>query len=98
MKQGIPAAKKHITGYILAFTAAALMLTFGGYTGYTYLSVAAALGLSWLYMAWSGYEISDDRLWAKRLFVFSMFSITVKRGEELCAVWIIRLVLNCVIS
>ena len=77
VKQGMPAAKKHIIGYILAFTAAALMLTFGGYTGYTYLLVAAALGLSWLYMAWSGYKTSDDRLWAKRLFVFSILSITV---------------------
>lgn len=77
VKQGIPAAKKHIIGYILAFMAASLMLTAGGYTGYNYLGAAAAMGLSWLYMACSGYKAADDRLWARRLFVFSILSITV---------------------
>jgi protoheme IX farnesyltransferase len=77
VKQGMPAAKRHILGYILAFAAAALMPTVGGYTGYSYLLVAAALGLSWLCLAWSGCKRTDDRLWAKRLFVFSILSITV---------------------
>ena len=77
VKQGMPAAKKHIIGYMLAFIGASLTLTFGGYTGYTYLAVAAAMGLCWLYMAWSGYKASDDRVWAKKLFVFSILSITV---------------------
>ena len=77
VKRGIPAAKKHIVGYILAFMAASLMLTFGGYTGYTYLVVVAVLSLSWLYMAWSGYKTSDDRLWAKKMLVFSILNIFV---------------------
>jgi len=77
VKQGIPTAKKHIVGYILAFMAASLMLTFGGYTGYTYLVVVAVLSLSWLYMAWSGYKTSDDRLWAKKMLVFSILNIFV---------------------
>jgi len=76
-KQGMPAVKKHILGYTLAFIAATLMPTFAGYTGYSYLAVAAALGLSWLYLAWSGYKTSDDRLWAKKLFVFSILSIFI---------------------
>jgi protoheme IX farnesyltransferase len=69
--------KKHTVGYILAFVSATLMLTFGGYTGYGYLAVTAAMGLSWLYMAWSGYKTSDDRAWAKKLFVASVLTITV---------------------
>jgi protoheme IX farnesyltransferase len=76
-KRGMPATKKHVIGYILAFVAATLMLTFGGYTGYSYLVVAAATGLSWVYMAWSGYKTSDNRLWAKKLFVSSILVITV---------------------
>ena len=76
-REGILTAKNHIVGYILAFMVAAPMLTLGGYTGYNYLAVAAAMGLSWLFMAWSGYKTSDDRLWAKRMFVFSVVSITV---------------------
>jgi protoheme IX farnesyltransferase len=77
VKQGMPAAKKHILGYMLAFIGATLALTFGGYTGYAYLAVAVVMGLCWLYMAWSGYRASDDRVWAKKLFVFSILSITV---------------------
>jgi protoheme IX farnesyltransferase len=77
VKQGTPTAKKHIFGYILAFMAAALMPTLGGYTGYIYLVVAAVLGLSWLSLAWSGYKTSDDRIWAKKLFISSILIITV---------------------
>jgi protoheme IX farnesyltransferase len=77
VKQAMPAVKKHILGYILAYIAATLMLAFDGYTGYSYLAVATALGLLWLYLAWSGYKTSDDRLWAKKLFVFSILSIFI---------------------
>jgi heme o synthase len=77
VKKGVPAAKKHIVGYILAFMAASLMLTLGGYTGYIYLGVVTVFGLSWLYMAWSGDRASDDRLWAKKMLVFSILNIFV---------------------
>ena len=77
VKQGAAAAKKHIVGYILAFMAAMLMLTFGGYTGYSTLAVATGLGLSWLYLAWSGYQAADERLWGKKLFIFSILTISI---------------------
>jgi protoheme IX farnesyltransferase len=77
VKQGTAAARRHIVGYILAFLGATLMLTFGGYTGYSTFAVATLLGLSWLYMAWSGYEASDERLWAKKLFVFSVLTMVI---------------------
>jgi protoheme IX farnesyltransferase len=48
VKKGTATTRKHIVGYILAFVAATLMLTFGGYTGYSTLAVASGLGLSWL--------------------------------------------------
>jgi heme o synthase len=75
VQQGLPAVKTHIAGYILAFLAAALMLTFRGYTGYGFLAVAAVMGSVWLVMALSGYRTSDNRLWGKRLFVFSILII-----------------------
>jgi protoheme IX farnesyltransferase len=77
VKEGTAAAKKHIVGYILAFLAATLMLTLGGYTGYRTLAVAVVLGLSWLYMAWSGSKAIDERLWAKKLFIFSIVTIFI---------------------
>ncbi|PVZ11207.1 MULTISPECIES: heme o synthase [unclassified Pseudomonas] len=76
VKRGIRVAKKHILVYTFAFLLATLMLTFGGYAGMSYLAVAAAMGMYWLYMAWTGYKAADDRVWARKLFVFSIFTIT----------------------
>jgi len=75
--RGMPTTKKHIVAYILAFTAAALMLTVGGYAGYGYLAVAAAMSLSWLWMALTGFKRCDERVWAKKLFIFSIVTIAV---------------------
>ncbi len=77
VKQGITAAKKHIFGYILAFVAASLLLPLYGYTGYFYFIVASVMGSIWLYMAWSGFNTTENRFWAKKMFVFSILIITV---------------------
>jgi protoheme IX farnesyltransferase len=77
VKKGTAAARKHIVGYILVFMVATLMLTFGGYTGYSTFVVATVLGLSWLYLAWSGYKASDERIWANNLYVFSILTIFI---------------------
>jgi protoheme IX farnesyltransferase len=77
VKRSPAVAKKHIVGYILVFMAAAPMLTIGGYTGNGFLATVLTVGLAWLYLAWSGYKAADNRLWAKRLFVFSILGITV---------------------
>jgi protoheme IX farnesyltransferase len=76
LKRGLPAAKRQILVCIAGFMAAALMLTFGGYTGYPFLAVSAVLNLSWLTLAWRGDPAANERRWAKRLFVFSILSIT----------------------
>jgi protoheme IX farnesyltransferase len=77
LTRGLPAAKRHILVCIAGFMAAALMLTIGGYTGYRFFAVAAVLNLSWLTLAWRGDHATDEQRWAKRLFVFSILSITV---------------------
>ena len=76
-KRGIPAAKKHILIFILAFLATAPMLTIGGYAGSGFLSAATLIGALWLLMALQGIKATDDRLWAKKLFVFSIVGITI---------------------
>ena len=76
VKRGILVTKRHILLYILAFLVATLMLTVGGYAGLNYLAVAAGMGMYWLYMAWKGYKAADDTVWARKLFVFSIFTIT----------------------
>jgi len=75
--KGIPVAKLHITLYILAFMVPTLMLFLGGYAGYKYLVVATAVSVWWLGMALSGYkQLVDDALWARKLFMFSIVTIT----------------------
>lgn len=74
--RGVLAAKKQILLYILAFVLATLMLTLGGYAGLGYLAVAAGMGLYWLYMAWGGYKAEDDSKWARKVFGFSILTVT----------------------
>ncbi|MCW2256190.1 protoheme IX farnesyltransferase [Providencia alcalifaciens] len=75
--KGISVAKTHIFLYILAFMVATLMLAISGYAGYKYLIVGAAVSLWWLGMAISGFKTeNDDRVWARKLFVFSIIAIT----------------------
>lgn len=74
--KGVAVAKNHITLYIIAFMIATLMLTIGGYAGYKYLVVAAAVSVWWLGMALSGYKTADDSIWARKVFVFSIITIT----------------------
>lgn len=74
--KGISVTKNHITLYILAFMIATLMLTLSGYAGYKYLVVAAAVSVWWLGMALRGYKATNDIVWARKLFVFSIIAIT----------------------
>lgn len=74
--KGISVTKNHITLYILAFMVATLMLTLSGYAGYKYLNVAAAVSVWWLGMALRGYKATNDSVWARKLFVFSIIAIT----------------------
>jgi protoheme IX farnesyltransferase len=77
VKQGVAAAQRHMAGYILAFLAATAMLTVGGYTGCRTLAVATVLSLSWLYLARWGCRAQNERVWAKKLFVFSLLTIFI---------------------
>lgn len=74
--KGISVAKNHITLYIIAFMVATLMLTLSGYAGYKYLVVAAAVSVWWLGMALRGYNTSNDGIWARKVFLFSIVAIT----------------------
>ncbi|HEY0211522.1 heme o synthase [Acerihabitans sp.] len=77
VKRGISVTKNHITLYIIGFMVATLMLTLGGYAGYKYFIVAAAVSVWWLGMALQGYKsANDDRVWARKLFIFSIVAIT----------------------
>lgn len=73
----IKSARNHIIGYIIAFTLVALMLFQQAYVGIIYTVIITALGAYWLYIAVIDYKRLDNHLWAKRLFIFSIVTITV---------------------
>lgn len=75
--RGVGVTKKHIIAYIVAFVVASLLLTVTGYTGYAYFVVALGLGTYWLHMAIKGYKTKDDATWARKLFGFSILTVTV---------------------
>ena len=76
VKYGISVTKNHIFRYILAFAVATLMLTLSGYAGYSYFVVAALISIGWLAMAQAGFKTTNDQVWAKKLFMFSIIAIT----------------------
>lgn len=77
VRQGTTTAKKRIIAYILVFTLALPLPTVAGYTGDRYLALSLMVGLVWLSAACWGYGNSEDGAWARRVFVLSLFSITV---------------------
>ncbi|WP_454726702.1 MULTISPECIES: heme o synthase [Cupriavidus] len=75
--RGLPAARRHIVLYILAFTGATLMLGVLGYTGWGYMAAAAASGIYWFRLGLAGRTARDERQWARKLFFASIAIITV---------------------
>ncbi|MXP67580.1 heme o synthase [Pantoea sp. Aalb] len=73
--KGIRIAKIHIILYILAFMISTFMLSFNGYTGYNYLIIATVLSIWWLRMAFLGKKTSNNTIWARKIFIFSIITI-----------------------
>jgi heme o synthase len=76
VKKGVHITKIHMLLYIIAFMIATFMLTFFGYTGYAYLSVAASLGAAWGWLCIKGFKTDNDKLWARKMFLHSLVIIT----------------------
>ena len=77
IKKDIHYTKVCIILYIIAFTIVAVMPTLFGYIGWVYFVVALALGLIWLGLGLKGFRTQDDRIWARKMFLFSIINITV---------------------
>lgn len=76
-KKGIYIAKLQSAVYVLLFTLTGSLLYVFGYVGLIYLVVFAGLCAYWLYLAVSGFKAIDDRVWARRFFLFSVILISV---------------------
>ena len=76
VKKGNQATKVRMLLYVIAFTIATLLLMVFGFTGYSYLIVAALMSISWLWLTIKGFKAVDDRLWARQMFRLSLVIIT----------------------
>lgn len=86
--KGVQATKIQMICYTIAFIAAVTSLGAFGYTGYTFVVVMAGLGLYWLYRGLKSFNITDNVLWAKQMFLFSLvvllsFSVMMSIGSTL---------------
>ncbi|QZA58771.1 heme o synthase [Candidatus Rhabdochlamydia porcellionis] len=74
-KRGVYITKVHMLFYIMAFLIPVCMLTLWGYTGYAYLIVVGLLGLIWLFLCIKGFKNTNDRLFGRQMFRFSLVVI-----------------------
>ena len=77
---GVPATKRRMLFFIVAFTCAAPLLSVYGDIGYTYFFAALILGLFWLMNGTLGLAIRDrdaDILWARKMFLASLIVMTL---------------------
>jgi heme o synthase len=63
--------------YILFYTTVTLLPTFLGYMNYFYFSIALFLGLLWFMLGISGLKTQDNKIWARKMFLFSIINLTV---------------------
>lgn len=72
VKRGIQITKIQTLIYIALFVMATFALAVFGYAGYTYLAVMALLGFGWLALSAKGFYITNDKLWARNMFIYSI--------------------------
>jgi protoheme IX farnesyltransferase len=77
VKKGIFITKIHMLLYIIAFVLTTLLLTVFGYTGYIYFAIAAVLGFGWVLLSILGFKTANTKLWARRMFLFSLMILIV---------------------
>lgn len=77
VKLGIARAKISMLVYTILFAISITQLYFWGYTGIYYFAVSIAVGLWWIYLAIKGFWATNDVLWARKLFGFSIIIVMV---------------------
>lgn len=76
LKKGTTATKIYILVYVFLFVVVATALSATGYAGVIYLIGMLSLGLNWLRLGWLGLGRSDDTIWAREMFGYSLIVLT----------------------
>lgn len=75
IKKGVRKAKEQMLFYCIAFGLVSCLPTAIGRMGYGYLAVASILGAIWTGICLTGFRCQDDRLWGRKMFLFSLVTI-----------------------
>ncbi len=76
VRKGMHTTKVRMLVYVVAFMVVAPALTLYGYTGYAYFAVAVALSFIWLLLGVQGFKSDNDKLWSRKMFLWSLVVIT----------------------
>jgi protoheme IX farnesyltransferase len=74
---GVKRTKVQIIAYAGAFVAACSLLNVFGYTGFVYLVGMIGIGLAWVVRGIQGFKAHDDELWARKMFLFSLYVLSL---------------------
>jgi heme o synthase len=88
IKKGVRSTKIHIVLYIAAFTLATSLLWLYGAAGYWYLIGMFVLGFGWFGWGIQGFTTTQDVVWARGLFFFSLV-VLVTFSVLLSVAWIL---------
>lgn len=72
LKKGLPATKRQMFLYGLAFIVALISLTVAGYTGYIYTAIMTGAGVLWVVYIQQGFRTANEDLWARHIFKLSL--------------------------
>jgi|APSaa5957512535_1039671.scaffolds.fasta_scaffold70375_2 heme o synthase len=72
VKLSMLVTKINMLAYVSAFVAVSLSFSLFGYTGVVYSSIAAILGIAWIYLACLGFVTQDNIIWARKMFIISI--------------------------
>ncbi|WP_078595441.1 heme o synthase [Evansella clarkii] len=71
---GFDITKRQIVWYIAALIPVSLTVA---HFGVVYTVAASLLGIGWLVLGIAGYKYKDDLKWAKQMFVYSLYYLTI---------------------
>lgn len=77
LRKNIHYTKMSMLIYIAAFTVATMLPSFFGYAGLVYLIAAFGLGVTWFCLGLRGLSTTADKIWARKMFLFSIINITL---------------------
>jgi protoheme IX farnesyltransferase len=76
--RGLAATKRQIIAYVIGFTLISASLAVFRYAGYDYLIFILSVGITWIWLGIQGFSASDNTLWARKMFRFSLIVLSVQ--------------------